>query len=105
MQDAMALDPITGQILQRVNFVDWPIAAKLAEWAVDAHMGLLFGLVHQIILAALALGLICMVIWGYRMWWQRRPTRADVTSRYAAPPGAGQPPAKPPSSPSAQSPS
>jgi uncharacterized iron-regulated membrane protein len=37
-------------------------------------MGLLFGVVNQILLAALALGLICVVIWGYRMWWLRRPT-------------------------------
>ncbi|WP_449066731.1 hypothetical protein [Planomonospora algeriensis] len=24
---------------------------------------------------ALAAGLVCMIAWGYRMWWQRRPTR------------------------------
>jgi len=29
-------------------------------------------------LIALALGIICMVIWGYRMWWLRRPTRPGV---------------------------
>ena len=40
-------------------------------------MGILFGLVNQILLAALALGLLCVIVWGYRMWWQRRPTRAD----------------------------
>lgn len=27
------------------------------------------------ILPALALGVGCLVIWGYRMWWLRRPTR------------------------------
>src|SRR5262249_25656865 len=34
----------------------------------------LFGVANQIILAVLALGIMCLVIWGYRMWWLRRPT-------------------------------
>jgi uncharacterized iron-regulated membrane protein len=38
-------------------------------------MGSLFGLVSQIALASMALGLLTMLIWGCRMWWQRRPTR------------------------------
>ncbi|MEK8104717.1 PepSY-associated TM helix domain-containing protein [Micromonospora sp. M12] len=39
--------------------------------------GVLFGPINQILLAALALGLLCVIVWGYRMWWQRRPTRTD----------------------------
>jgi uncharacterized iron-regulated membrane protein len=23
----------------------------------------------------MALGVLCVLFWGYRMWWQRRPTR------------------------------
>ena len=52
-------------------------------------MGLLFGLVNQILLAALALGLLCVIVWGYRMWWQRRPTRADRRALAGAPPARG----------------
>lgn len=74
-QDSVAVDPTDGRIIDRVDFADWPAAAKLAEWGIDAHMGLLFGVANQVILAALALGIVCLVVWGYRMWWRRRPTR------------------------------
>ena len=52
-------------------------------------MGTLFGVVNQILLAALAIGLICVIVWGYRMWWQRRPTRADRRALAGAPPARG----------------
>jgi uncharacterized iron-regulated membrane protein len=72
-QDAMAVDPGTGAVLDTVRFADWPLAAKLARWGVDAHMGLLFGLANRIVLAAVAITLITMILLGYRMWWRRRP--------------------------------
>jgi len=49
-------------------------------------MGQLFGVANQILLAALAIGLICVIVWGYRMWWQRRPTRAGRRAPVGAPP-------------------
>lgn len=85
--DSVSVDPSSGAVVDVVRFADWPIAAKLARWGIDAHMGLLFGVVNQILLAALALGIICLVVWGYRMWWLRRPTR-----RGAAAPGGTQRP-------------
>ncbi|HYH30542.1 MAG TPA: PepSY-associated TM helix domain-containing protein [Pseudonocardia sp.] len=72
-QDAVAVDPVSGAVLDELRFADWPLAARLARWGVDAHMGLLFGAANQVILAALALGTACLVVWGYRMWWLRRP--------------------------------
>lgn len=87
-QDSMAVDPGTGAVLDTVRFADWPLAAKLARWGVDAHMGLLFGWVSQVFLAALALGLMCMVVWGYRMWWLRRPTRGGPGGHQRPGPGA-----------------
>ncbi|MFP5022762.1 PepSY-associated TM helix domain-containing protein [Pseudonocardia phyllosphaerae] len=72
-QDSVAVAPGNGQVTDRLAFADWPIAAKLARWGVDAHMGILFGVVNQLALAALACGLIVLVVWGYRMWWLRRP--------------------------------
>lgn len=86
-QDAAAVDPATGQVVDTLRFADWPLAAKLARWGVDAHMGLLFGWVSQVFLAALAVAVLCMIVWGYRMWWKRRPTgRGGV----AGPPGGAQ---------------
>jgi len=74
--DAAAVDPVTHRVTDVVRFADHPLMAKLARWGVDLHMGTMFGLANQIALAALALGLAAMVVLGYRMWWQRRPTRA-----------------------------
>ncbi|MFI7641539.1 PepSY-associated TM helix domain-containing protein [Nonomuraea sp. NPDC049400] len=73
--DQVAVDPATGQVTAELRFADYPVAAKLARWGIDGHMGLLFGLANQILLAALAIGLITLIVLGYRMWWRRRPTR------------------------------
>ena len=75
-RDAVSLDPYTGAVTETVLWRDWPVMAKLTRIGILAHMGSLFGLVSQLALAAMALGLLCVLFWGYRMWWQRRPTRA-----------------------------
>ncbi|MEI5103532.1 PepSY domain-containing protein [Streptomyces sp. PmtG] len=69
--DSAAVDPGTGQVTDVLRFDDYPMLAKLTRWGVDAHSGTLFGLVNQIALAALALALVLLVVWGYRMWWLR----------------------------------
>jgi uncharacterized iron-regulated membrane protein len=63
--------------------------ARLSKLGVQAHMGYLFGLANQLLLAALALGLLCVIVWGYRMRWQRRPTRADRRALVGTPPARG----------------
>jgi uncharacterized iron-regulated membrane protein len=70
-QDSVAIDPATGQVTDVQRFADYPVLAKLTRWGIDLHTGVLFGLVNQIALAALALSLIFLIVWGYRMWWQR----------------------------------
>ena len=75
-QDSVAVDPSTGQVTDVLRFADYPVMAKLARWGIDAHMGVLFGLPNQLLLAALALGLIGVIFWGYRMWWVRGPAGA-----------------------------
>ncbi|MFJ9541326.1 PepSY domain-containing protein [Streptomyces sp. NPDC101225] len=57
--------------------------------SINVHMGTPFGLVNQILLALLAVGLICVTVWGYRMWWQRRPTRSDRRVALGTPPARG----------------
>ncbi|WP_188186669.1 PepSY-associated TM helix domain-containing protein [Nonomuraea sp. SYSU D8015] len=73
--DQVAVDAATGQVTAELRFADYPLAAKLTRWGIDGHMGLLFGLANQVLLAALAVGLITLIVLGYRMWWRRRPTR------------------------------
>jgi uncharacterized iron-regulated membrane protein len=87
-QDSIAIDPATGEVTDKLAFDDFPVLAKLTRWGIDAHVGLLFGLANQIVLALIAVALIGMLVWGYRMWWLRRPTRADGT-RLGRPPARG----------------
>ncbi|WP_062643186.1 PepSY-associated TM helix domain-containing protein [Streptomyces maremycinicus] len=70
-QDAVAIDPATGEVTDVLRFDDFPLLAKLTRWGIDLHTGVLFGLVNQLALMALAGSLILLIVWGYRMWWQR----------------------------------
>ncbi|WP_415960151.1 PepSY-associated TM helix domain-containing protein [Streptomyces sp. 021-4] len=75
--DRVAVDATSGEITARTYWADHPALSKLSKLGVQGHMGVLFGVVNQIVLALVALGLTAVIVWGYRMWWQRRPTRAD----------------------------
>ncbi|MFC6021955.1 PepSY-associated TM helix domain-containing protein [Plantactinospora solaniradicis] len=86
--DRIVVDPDAG-VVDRSDFADWPLLSQLSKLGVQAHMGYLFGLVNQILLAALAVGLLCVIVWGYRMWWQRRPLRADRRAPVGVPPARG----------------
>ena len=66
--DAVAVTP-NGEVIDRINSADWPLAAQLTSWLIQLHMGTLFGIYSQIALAALALGLLVVSIAGLRMWW------------------------------------
>ncbi|MER7761351.1 PepSY domain-containing protein [Streptomyces sp. NPDC097619] len=78
--DAVAVDPADGKVIDTLRFADHPLLAKLTRFGIDLHMGLTFGLVNQLALAALALAVMFLVFWGYRMWWLRRPTKARTLS-------------------------
>lgn len=71
--DAVAIDWATGEVTERLDFADWPVAAMATGWLIQLHMGTLFGLPNQLVLGALAAAIIAMVCWGYAMWWRRRP--------------------------------
>ncbi|UZF43007.1 PepSY-associated TM helix domain-containing protein [Rhodococcus rhodochrous] len=85
--DAIAIDPATGAVTDVNRFADWPLAAKLTTWGIALHMGILFGLVNQLVLLALAVALATVIVRGYQLWWQRRPTRGS--RRVARPPLRG----------------
>lgn len=74
--DAIAVDPHTFAVTDRIDFAQWPFMAKMTTWAISAHMGL-FGIINQIALVALGIGLISVIVRGYLMWWRRRPTKGD----------------------------
>ncbi|MFB7091615.1 PepSY-associated TM helix domain-containing protein [Streptomyces sp. NPDC056296] len=70
-QDSVAVDPATGEVTDVLRFADYPVLAKLSRWGIDLHTGSLFGLPNQIALMLLTASLVLLIVWGYRMWWQR----------------------------------
>ncbi|WP_018349333.1 PepSY-associated TM helix domain-containing protein [Longispora albida] len=87
--DKAAIDPATATMTSRASWDDRPLLSKLSNLGIHAHMGNLFGLANQVVLAAIALGLVFVIIFGYLMWWQRRPTRADRRAPLGAAPARG----------------
>lgn len=73
--NSAAVNGATGEVTDVLWFADWPLAAKLAAWGIQLHMGLLFGVANQLALVALAAALVTVIVRGYVMWWRRRPTR------------------------------
>lgn len=71
--DQVALDPVSFAVTDRADFAAFPLAAKLTRWGIDLHMGVLFGVVNQLVLIAFAGSLATLICWGYLMWWRRRP--------------------------------
>lgn len=78
--DAVSVDPHSFRIIDHLFFDEFPLIAKLIRWGVDAHMGVLFGLPNQLILAAFGIGLCTMTVLGYRLWWIRRPALPETNA-------------------------
>ncbi|MFD1148654.1 PepSY-associated TM helix domain-containing protein [Saccharothrix hoggarensis] len=87
--DKVAVDPETATVTARADFADRPLLAKLSSLGIQAHMGRLFGVANQVALLLLGAGLITLIVLGYRMWWQRRPTRADRRAPLGSAPKRG----------------
>ncbi|WP_371646675.1 PepSY domain-containing protein [Streptomyces sp. NBC_00597] len=84
--DSVSVDPADGRIIDELRFADYPVLAKLTRFGIDLHMGKTLGLANQIALAALAVAVMFLVFWGYRMWWLRRPTKDRALSAGRAQP-------------------
>lgn len=73
--DAVSINGQTLEVVDRVDFRDFNLAAKLTRWGIDIHMGSMFGLANQILLFLVASAIATMVVLGYLMWFKRRPTK------------------------------
>ena len=71
--DAVAIDPHTLAVTAQLPFTQWSMPAKLTDWAIQLHMGILFGWASALALFALAMLLVTVIIRGYLMWWRRGP--------------------------------
>lgn len=94
--DSVAVDGRNGTVVERLPFADYPLPAKLTDWGIRLHMGFLFGLANQLLLAAVAVAITVVTVRGYVMWWMRRPTRgrAGDSVRRASRRGLARPPAR-----------
>ena len=72
-RDAIVVDGATGAVLQRYDYSDEHWFNKLTSAGIAFHQAELFGVPLQIFMTLLAVGVIALVVFGYKMWWQRRP--------------------------------
>lgn len=72
-KDAIAIDPYTAQVTERIGWDDYPFLAQVREVGMQAHTGTLFGVANQIVLGLLVIATIVLILIGYRMWWKRGP--------------------------------
>lgn len=70
---SLAIDPGSGEIVDRVSWGDYSLLAKATTLGIAFHQAELFGLANRIGLTALAVALILLIVSGYRTWWLRRP--------------------------------
>jgi uncharacterized iron-regulated membrane protein len=77
----VAVDPATGDVVDRLEFSDQPLLDQATTLGIGFHEGTLFGLSNQITLSWLAVTLVVALVAGYMAWWRRRPAGA-----FGAPP-------------------
>lgn len=79
--ESVAVDPETGDVVDRLTFADNPLLEQATTVGIGFHEGTLFGLLNQVGLTLLSALLVVIVVSGYVMWWRRRPAGA-----FGAPP-------------------
>ncbi|MFD1746605.1 PepSY-associated TM helix domain-containing protein [Rhizobium helianthi] len=71
--DTIAIDPRSMTVTSRADFDTFTIIPKLIRWGIDIHMGIKFGLINQIVVGAIGAALCASILYGYALWWKRRP--------------------------------
>ncbi|MCH7294446.1 PepSY-associated TM helix domain-containing protein [Acinetobacter higginsii] len=66
--DSIAIDLQSNKVIDHLKFEDFPLAAKLTRWGVDAHIGILFGWINQLILMIYSLALCSMILLAFWLW-------------------------------------
>jgi uncharacterized iron-regulated membrane protein len=73
---ALYIDQYSGAVLKDIRYADYGAVSKAVSYGTSLHMGRYFGVVNQILCAAISLGLAAMAATGCVMWWKRRPQRS-----------------------------
>ena len=72
-RNQLVVDGSTGEVTDVVDYADEHWFNKLRTAGILFHQAQLFGVALQVLMSLLAVAIIVMVAYGYRMWWQRRP--------------------------------
>jgi hypothetical protein len=72
-RDQIVVNGASGEVLQRFDYSDEHWFNKLTSAGNQFHEAQLFGVPLQIFLTLLAISVIALIAFGYKMWWQRRP--------------------------------
>lgn len=74
------IDQYSGKVLKDIRYRDYGAVSQAISYGTSLHMGRYFGILNQLICAAISLGLCALAVTGFVMWWLRRPSRvAGVT--------------------------
>lgn len=66
--DSISIDLQSNKVVDHLKFDDFPVAAKLTRWGVDAHIGVLFGWVNQLLLMIYAIALCTLIVIAFWLW-------------------------------------
>lgn len=76
--DSIAIDVSNHSVIDQLHFDDYPLIAKLTRWGVDAHIGILFGWINQLILIIYSLALCAMILYAYLAWYKRTSLQQTI---------------------------
>lgn len=76
--DALAVDIQQLQVVDSIHFKDFPLSAKLTRWGVDAHIGVLFGWLNQLVLVLGGLGIVVLIGIGYWSWLRHAKVKTTL---------------------------
>jgi uncharacterized iron-regulated membrane protein len=72
-RNAIVVNGANGAVVDRYDWSKEHWFSKLTTAGISFHQAELFGVPLQIFMTLLALSVIALVVFGYKMWWQRRP--------------------------------
>ena len=72
-QRVVHLDQYSGQPMIDMSYADYGPLGRWLEFGINTHMGQTFGLLNQLVLLAVCLGIVLLAVSAGVMWWKRRP--------------------------------
>lgn len=71
-QQTLHIDQYSGKVLADLGWKDYGSLGKLISLGIAFHQGE-FGLISQLFILALVIGIVMIAVSGFVMWWKRRP--------------------------------